>query len=110
VIDVLFLLLPATLLLDVAGPAEAFRLANQRLERCGGSPAFALRFVSPQTSCTTSVGAQMAALEPLPQSLRVPSWVVLLGQPSGAEARWRGPCREAGPAQGGGLRHRSHQG
>ena len=30
-IDVVFLVLPDTLLLDLAGPAEAFRLANQAL-------------------------------------------------------------------------------
>jgi transcriptional regulator GlxA family with amidase domain len=35
VIDVLFVLLPGTLLLDLAGPAEAFAIANQRLRRGG---------------------------------------------------------------------------
>ena len=34
-IDVVFLVLPDTLLLDIAGPAEAFRLANQALRRRG---------------------------------------------------------------------------
>ena len=35
VIDVLFLVLPDSLLLDLAGPAEAFRLANQQLRHAG---------------------------------------------------------------------------
>ncbi len=34
-IDVLFSVLPGSLLLDLAGPAEAFRLANQALRRRG---------------------------------------------------------------------------
>ena len=34
-IDILFLVLPETLLLDLVGPAEAFRLANQQLEARG---------------------------------------------------------------------------
>ena len=32
-IDILFVVLPGTLLLDLAGPAEAWRLANQQLLR-----------------------------------------------------------------------------
>ena len=48
-IDVLFLVLPETLLLDLVGPAEAFRLANQQLEpRAVGRRRFALRYVSAQ--------------------------------------------------------------
>ena len=34
-IDVLFVIVPHSLLLEIAGPAEAFRLANQHRERRG---------------------------------------------------------------------------
>ena len=47
-IDVLFLVLPETLLLDLVGPAEAFRLANQQLAARGRPPAFALRYIGAQ--------------------------------------------------------------
>jgi transcriptional regulator GlxA family with amidase domain len=86
VIDVLFVILPQTLLLDLAGPAEAFRLANQRLRQRGRAPAFRLRFVGPQAQCGTSIGAALSAVEPLPAALDGASWIVLLGQPSGSES------------------------
>lgn len=90
-IDVLFVILPETLLLDLAGPAEAFRMANQRLRQ----PAFALRFVGPELQCSTSVGISLHAMEPLPPKLGAASWVVLLGQPSGAESVLRLPLPRA---------------
>ena len=37
-IDVLFVIAPHSLLLDIAGPAEAFRLANQHREVRGLPP------------------------------------------------------------------------
>jgi transcriptional regulator GlxA family with amidase domain len=95
VIDVLFVILPETLLLDLAGPAEAFRLANQRLRSRGHAPAFRLRFVGPQAQCATSIGAALAAVEPLPAALDGASWVVLLGQPSGAESALSTPLPRA---------------
>jgi transcriptional regulator GlxA family with amidase domain len=91
VIDVLFVILPETLLLDLAGPAEAFRMANQRLRQRGRKPAFRLRFVGPEPQCSTSIGIALAAVEPLPPKLGALSWVVLLGQPSGAESALRKP-------------------
>ena len=83
-IDVLFLVLPDTLLLDLAGPAEAFRLANQQLRRQGRPDAFRLRYIGPQAQVASSVGLQLAALEPLPATLAAPTWVVLLGRPGDA--------------------------
>jgi transcriptional regulator GlxA family with amidase domain len=94
-IDVLFLVLPDTLLLDLAGPAEAFRLANQALARRGQGPAFRLRYVGPQAEAATSVGATLAAVEPLPAGLERPTWLVLLGQPSGSEGPLRRPLPRA---------------
>lgn len=84
-IDLLFLVLPDTLLLDLAGPAEAFRLANQQLARRGLPPAFRLRYLGPEPGARSSVGVQLAGLEPLPGTLETPSWVVLLGRPGGPE-------------------------
>jgi transcriptional regulator GlxA family with amidase domain len=80
-IDLLFLVLPETLLLDLAGPAEAFRLANQQLARQGRPPAFRLRFIGAEPEATTSVGLQVTGLEPLPSTLPPGAWVVLLGRP-----------------------------
>lgn len=81
-IDVLFVVLPDTLLLDWAGPAEAFRIANASyVARCEPAP-FALRFVGPRSEATSSVGAMIASLEPLPESLPKQSWVILSGSPS----------------------------
>ncbi|HEY9025220.1 MAG TPA: helix-turn-helix domain-containing protein [Burkholderiaceae bacterium] len=80
-IDVLFLVLPETLLLDLVGPAEALRLANQQLEARGQSPAFRLRYVCAQSEVQTSIGLQVANLEPLPDELPAGAWVVLLGRP-----------------------------
>ncbi|MBN8486945.1 MAG: helix-turn-helix domain-containing protein [Burkholderiales bacterium] len=85
-VDVCFAVLPDTLLLDLAGPAEAFRLANQALARQGRAPLWRLRFVGPQAQVVSSVGAQLTAIEPLPEVLGpAPCWVVLLGRPGEAD-------------------------
>ncbi|MBI3367427.1 MAG: helix-turn-helix domain-containing protein [Burkholderiales bacterium] len=83
-VDVLFVVLPGTLLLDLAGPAEAFRLANQALRRRGRAEPFVLRFIGPQDQVRSSVGLTLAGLEPLPATLHLPSWTVLLGRPGEA--------------------------
>src|SRR3954462_3815131 len=81
-IDVLFVIVPHSLLLDIAGPAEAFRLANQHRERQGQPPRFRLRFASHDTTLSTSVGLSLGGLIPLPKRLSVPTWVVVVGQPT----------------------------
>jgi len=83
-VDVLFIVLPDTLLLDLAGPAEAFRLANQALQRRGQPPAFRLRYAGPDAHTTSSVGLQLAGIEPLPAAFEAPTWTVLLGRPGEA--------------------------
>ena len=88
--DIVFVLLPQTLLLDLAGPAEAFRLANQRLIQCGRSEGYRLRFVAAHPEMVTSVGLILGALELLPDTLPAGARVVLLGQPSGAESALQG--------------------
>lgn len=81
-IDVYFVLLPDSLILDWAGPAEALRMANQARVAQGLAPRFALHFVSPQPSATSSVGVAVTGLESLPAlPTTTPCWVVLVGQP-----------------------------
>lgn len=79
--DVLFLLLPDSLILDWAGPAEALRMANVTMLQQGKAAPFRLRFVSPQPDAMTSVGVAVTGLEPLPDTIENPAWVVLVGQP-----------------------------
>jgi transcriptional regulator GlxA family with amidase domain len=81
-IDVLFVIVPHSLLLDIAGPAEAFRLANQHRGLRGLPPRFRLRFAAPAEVQNTSVGLAIAGMEPLPQELCAPTWVVVVGQPT----------------------------
>jgi transcriptional regulator GlxA family with amidase domain len=100
-IDILFVIVPHSLLLDIAGPAEAFRLANQHRGRRGLPPRFRLRFAAPGEVQETSVGLSIANLEPLPRELGAPTWIVVVGQPSEhlgntpavtATARWLNAC------------------
>lgn len=81
-IDLLFVIAPHSLLLDIAGPAEAFRLANLHRKLRAMPPRFRLRFTGPVDRVATSVGLTIAELEPLPQRLNTPTWVVLVGQPA----------------------------
>ena len=80
-IEVLFALLPDSLVLDWAGPAEALRMANQALLAQGQPTRFVLRFVGPAADTVSSVGLKLTGLEPLPDTLVEPTWVVLVGQP-----------------------------
>lgn len=81
-VDLLFVIAPHSLLLDIAGPAEAFRLANLRRAERGMGPKFRLRFSGPVPTASTSVGALLTELEPLPRTLKSRTWVVLVGQPN----------------------------
>ena len=73
-IDVVFVVLPGVVLLDVAGPAEAFRNAASRVK---GS--YRLRFVAPRKAVTAAVGLELASLEPLPAHLAPGTILVLTG-------------------------------
>lgn len=72
--EVLFAVLPGLVLLDLAGPAEAFRVAERKLP---GS--YRLRFVAPEETMRCAVGLQLAALEPLPERIEPDTIVVLTG-------------------------------
>src|SRR5258706_454915 len=73
-IDVLFVIVPHSLLLDIARPAEAFRLANQHREARGLPPRFRLAFAGPVDNLPASVGLTMGDLVPLPEQLSTPTW------------------------------------
>ncbi len=72
--EVVFLLLPDVVLLDVAGPADAFRSAERRVP---GS--YRLRFVAPLPSLTAAAGLTLGALEPLPATLPAGALLILTG-------------------------------
>jgi transcriptional regulator GlxA family with amidase domain len=84
-IHVLFVLLPNSLTLDWAGPAEVLRSANSVLQGMGQPPRFAVGFVGPDANPVTSVGVRLAGVAPLPDlnaaGLTQPTWVVLVGEP-----------------------------
>lgn len=80
-IQVFFVLLPDSLALDWAGPAEALRIANQALHAQDQPLRFVLHFIGPCSATASSVGLTLTGIEPLPDTLPEPAWVVLVGQP-----------------------------
>ena len=93
-IDVLFVLLPDSVILDWPGPAEALRMANQCMQATGRPEAFRLRFVGPEAQTRSSVGALVSDIEPLPTQLPEPCWVVLVGQTGSRIAVDNEPARK----------------
>ena len=92
-LHVLFALLPGSLVLDWAGPAEALRIANQALLARGDPARFDVHFVGPEPGAVTSVGVQLAGLSELPKQLPSPAWVVLVGQSGSSIAVTSEPTR-----------------
>lgn len=72
--DVLFAMLPNTVLLDVAGPAEAFRMANNF-----APDSYSLRFVGSTRSVESGIGLQLSGLAPLPRTVSDGSIIVVAG-------------------------------
>src|ERR1700683_1858965 len=66
---------PRLLLLDLAGPLEVLRWANQ----VQSAVRFEVRYVGPSASRQTSIGLALARIEPLPASLPPAALVVLPG-------------------------------
>lgn len=66
---------PRLLLLDLAGPLEVLRWANQ----VQSAVRFEVRYVGPSASLQTSIGLALARIEPLPASLPPAALVVLPG-------------------------------
>jgi transcriptional regulator GlxA family with amidase domain len=72
--DVLFALLPHTVLLDVAGPAEAFRMANGEVPE-----SYSLHFVGSTRTMESAIGLQLSGLRPLPRTVADGSIIVIAG-------------------------------
>lgn len=72
--EILFALLPSTVLLDVAGPAEAFRIANNHVP-----DSYALRFVAGSRIVESGVGLPLGPLRPFPSKVPDGSIVVITG-------------------------------
>jgi transcriptional regulator GlxA family with amidase domain len=74
-IEVYVVLPPRLLLLDLAGPIEVLRRANQVQE----SVRFEVRYIGPSSSLQTSIGIVLTGIEPLPDKLPPTAWVMLAG-------------------------------
>lgn len=87
---VLLVLLPGTLLLDLAGMAEPLRVANDLAAERDEPAPFALQLVGASAAVATSLPLQLAGCAPLPERLpgdaANPPWVVLIGTASRAAA------------------------
>jgi len=99
-IPVFFVLLHNTLMLDLAGPAEALRLASQITPQEAGSlPArFDLRYVGPSASVQTTIGLPLSGVAPLPAVLPRDAIVVLVGVGTRIDSALRAEadaCRKA---------------
>jgi transcriptional regulator GlxA family with amidase domain len=73
---ILVVVTPGVLLLDLAGVAEPFRIANQH---AGASRPFDLRVAGPRRSVRTSLPVELTGIGPLPARLPRDTWVVLSG-------------------------------
>ena len=74
-IQVYVVLPPRVLLLDVAGPLEVLRRANQ----VQSDLRFDVHYVAPTTEVQSSIGISLSAIEPLPESLPDGAWIVMAG-------------------------------
>lgn len=71
---VYFVILPDVVLLDVAGAAEAFRIAEQQRPE-----SYELEFVAPAATVRSGVGLELHRLKPLPRQLKDNAIVVVTG-------------------------------
>ena len=74
-IPVYVVLPPRVLLLDVAGPLEVLRRANQ----LQSDVRFDVHYVAPTSEVQSSIGVSLAAIEPLPEGLPDAAWIVIAG-------------------------------
>ncbi|TPP09544.1 GlxA family transcriptional regulator [Rhizobium glycinendophyticum] len=75
VIPVFILVPPDTLLIDIAGPLEVLRYANQEQDRVR----FDYRYISAKPRQQTSIGLVLDGLEPLPDSLPENAILIISG-------------------------------
>lgn len=84
-----FVVLQNTLLLDLAGPAEVFRIANQAARHGGLPEPFDLQYLGAHSHVQSSVGLRLEGLLPLPSAAQIADqiqtgsvpYVVLMGRP-----------------------------
>lgn len=72
-VPVYFVLTPQFMMLDMAGPAEAFRVA------CAKGAPFDLHWVAPSEQVSSSLGLPVAGVSPLPSHLPEQALVMLCG-------------------------------
>ncbi|MDD1500951.1 GlxA family transcriptional regulator [Agrobacterium sp. CNPSo 3708] len=78
VIPVFVVLPPQTLLLDVAGPLEVLRYANEQQKKIR----FDCRYIAAQPNQTTTIGLGLCGLEPLPDVLPAHAMILISGSSS----------------------------
>ncbi|HEX7635712.1 MAG TPA: helix-turn-helix domain-containing protein [Noviherbaspirillum sp.] len=78
-IPVYFLLRERTLALDLIGPAEVLRYANQIAEKENGPPLFALHYISAESRIDTSIGLDVTGFSCLPDQLPPGTILFLVG-------------------------------
>ena len=66
---------PRVLLLDVAGPLEVLRRANQ----VQSGVRFEVHYIAPAAQVQSSIGLALADVEPLPEVLPADAWIVVAG-------------------------------
>lgn len=75
IIPVFVVVPPFSLLIDIAGPMEVLRYANEAQQE--------IRFVATYISCNSeiesSIGLQIAGLKPIPETLPANAWLVISG-------------------------------
>jgi transcriptional regulator GlxA family with amidase domain len=81
IVPVVIVVPPRALLLDIAGPMEVLRYANQHQDALR----FDCRYVSANPRQTTSIGLMLDGLEPLPQTLAQDTLLVVSGATDGEE-------------------------
>jgi transcriptional regulator GlxA family with amidase domain len=74
-VPVYVVLPPRVLLLDVAGPLEVLRRANQ----VQSDVRFEVHYVAPTAEVHSSIGISLAAVDPLPDDLPDAAWIVIAG-------------------------------
>lgn len=72
---VYLLAMPNALLLDIAAPAEALRIANHQQDEVR----FELHYVGTQPTVATSIGLRLSPLDVLPASVPDNAWLVVTG-------------------------------
>src|SRR5581483_1384151 len=74
-IPVYVVLPPRLLLLDIAGPLEVLRRANQMQS----AAYFDVHYIGPSASLLTSISLTVTGIEPLPDVVSDDTWIVLAG-------------------------------